>query len=96
SQMKRNSYSPELKAEVVLEVLSGLKTVQQIGQERGIHPVSITSWVKEARAKLVAIFKGEIQDPEVALQKEVDTLHKKIGQLAVENDFLKKVSGKWK
>ena len=94
--MKRNSYSPELKAEVVLEVLSGLKTIQQIGQERGIHPVSITSWVKEARAKLVAIFKGEIQDPEVALQKEVDTLHKKIGQLAVENDFLKKVSGKWK
>jgi transposase len=94
--MKRNSYSPELKAEVVLEVLSGLKTIQQIGQERGIHPVSITSWVKEARSKLVAIFKGEIQDPEVALQKEIDTLHKKIGQITVENDYLKKVSGKWK
>lgn len=94
--MKRNSYSPELKAEVVLEVLSGLKTIQQIGQERGIHPVSITGWVKEARGKMVAIFKGEIQDPEVALQKEIDTLHKKIGQMTVENDFLKKVSGKWK
>lgn len=94
--MKRNSYSPELKAEVVLEVLSGLKTIHQIGQERGIHPVSITSWVKEARSKMVAIFKGEIQDPEVALQKEIDTLHKKIGQITVENDFLKKVSGKWK
>lgn len=94
--MKRNSYSPELKAEVVLEVLSGLKTIQQIGQERGIHPVSITGWVKEARSKMVAIFKGEIQDPEVALQKEIDTLHKKIGQMTVENDFLKKVSGKWK
>ncbi len=94
--MKRNSYSPELKAEVVLEVLSGLKTIPQIGQERGIHPVSIASWVKEARSKMVAIFKGEIQDPEVALQKEIDTLHKKIGQITVENDFLKKVSGKWK
>ncbi len=45
---------------------------------------------------MAAIFKGEIQDPEVALQKEIDMLHKKIGQLAVENDFLKKVSGKWK
>lgn len=41
--MKRNSYSPELKAEVVLKVLAGLKTIQQIGQERGIHTVSITS-----------------------------------------------------
>jgi transposase len=94
--MKRNSYSAELKAEVVLEALAGLKTIQQIGQERGIHPVSIASWVKEARAKLVAIFKGEIQDPEVAMQKEIDTLHKKIGQITVENDYLKKVSGKWK
>jgi transposase len=94
--MKRNSYSPEIRAEVVLEVFSGLKTIQQIAQERGIHPVSLTSWVKEARAKLPAIFKGEVQDPEVALQKEIDTLHKKIGQMTVENDFLKKVSGKWK
>ena len=34
--MKRNNYSAELKAEVVLEVLAGLKTVQQIGQERGM------------------------------------------------------------
>ncbi len=47
--MKRNNYSAELKAEVVLEVLAGLKTVQQIEQERGMHPVTITSWVKEAR-----------------------------------------------
>jgi transposase len=94
--MKRNSYSPEIKAEVVLEVFSGSKTIQQIAQERGIHPLSLTNWVKEARAKLPAIFKGEIQDPEVALQKEIDTLHKKIGQMTVENDFLKKVSGKWK
>jgi transposase-like protein len=93
---RQPSYPPELKAEVVLEALSGDKTIAQIGVERGIHQTSINGWIREARAKLPAIFKGEIQEPEVALQKEIDRLHQKIGQQAVENDFLKKAYGRWK
>lgn len=93
---RKPSYSAELKSEVVLEVFSGEKTIVQIGIERGIHQTSINGWVREARAKLPAIFKGEIQEPEVALQKEIERLHQKIGQQAVEVDFLKKAYGKWK
>lgn len=87
---RRPSYSAQLKAEIVLEVLSGHKTPNQISQERGIHVTSITNWVREAREKLPAIFKGQINDPDKALQAEIDRLHQKIGQQAVENDFLKK------
>jgi len=93
---RKQSYPADLKAEVVLAVLSGEKTIAQIGIERGIHQTSINGWVREARSKLPAIFKGEIQEPEVALQKEIERLHQKIGQQAVENDFLKKAYGKWK
>lgn len=88
--MKKNKphYSPELKAEIVLEVLSGQKSPAQIAIERDIHVTSINGWVRETRKQLSAIFKGEIQQPEVMLQKEIERLHQKIGQLAVENDFL--------
>lgn len=88
-------YSPEFKAEVVVEVLEGQKSPSQIAGERGIHVTSVNGWVREARKQLSAIFKGEIQQPEMLLQKEIETLHRKIGQLAVENDFLKKASGRW-
>lgn len=90
------NYSADFKAQVVLEVLEGNKSPLQIATECGIHVTSVNSWVREARNKLSAIFKGEIQQPEVAAQKEIEQLHQKIGQLTVEVDFLKKVSGKWK
>lgn len=91
----RHSYNAEFKTQVVLEVLQGHKTPLQIATERAVHVVTVNSWVREAREKMSAIFKGEIQQPGVAAQQEIDDLHKKIGQLTVEIDFLKKASGKW-
>jgi transposase len=92
---QRQEYSPVLKAEIVLEVLAGEKTPLQIATERGIHVKSVNAWVREVRGKMAAIFKGEIQEPEAAAQKEIEHLHRKIGQLTVEIDFLKKASGRW-
>lgn len=96
--MKKNKphYSPELKAEVVLEVLSGQKSPAQVAIERDIHVTSINGWVRETRKQLSAIFKGEIQQPEQRQAQEIERLHQKIGQLTVEIDFLKKASGRWK
>jgi transposase len=96
--MRKNKphYSPKLKAEVVLEVLSGLKSPAQITIERDIHVTSINGWIRETRKQLSAIFKGEIQQPEQRQQEEIERLHQKIGQLTVEPDFLKKASGRWK
>ena len=96
--MKKNKphYSPELKSEIVLEVLSGQKSPAQIAIERDIHVTSINGWVRETRKQLSAIFKGEIQQPEQRQAQEIERLHQKIGQLTVEIDFLKKASGRWK
>jgi transposase len=92
--MKKNKphYSPELKAEIVLEVLSGQKSPAQIAIERDIHVTSI----RKTRKQLSAIFKGEIQQPEQRQAQEIERLRQKIGQLTVEIDFLKKASGRWK
>ncbi|MBU1564181.1 MAG: hypothetical protein KJ630_00965 [Proteobacteria bacterium] len=38
---KRKFHTPEFKAKVGLEALRGLKKINEIGQEFGIHPVTV-------------------------------------------------------
>ena len=47
---KRKVHSPEYKAKVGLEALKGVKTINEIGQEYGVHPVQVGQW-KKARIK---------------------------------------------
>ena len=48
---KRKAHLPEFKAKVGLEALRGEKTVNQIGQEYGVHPVQVGQWKKEIQAQ---------------------------------------------
>ncbi|VFM97876.1 MAG: hypothetical protein BECKG1743D_GA0114223_101747 [Candidatus Kentron sp. G] len=41
---KRKVHSPEYKAKVGLEALKGVKTINEIGQEYGVHPVQVGQW----------------------------------------------------
>ena len=43
----RKQYSAEFKADVILEVLRGEKTLAQIASERGIHPAMIVRWAQD-------------------------------------------------
>lgn len=38
---KRKIYTPEFKAKVGLDTLRGAKTINEIGQEYGVHPVQV-------------------------------------------------------
>ena len=40
SETKRKSFTGEFKAKVALEAIHGLKTVNETGQEFGVHPLS--------------------------------------------------------
>ena len=44
---KRKVHSPEFKAKVGLEAVRGMKTINEIGQEYGVHPVQVGQWKKE-------------------------------------------------
>ncbi|MBL9179940.1 MAG: transposase, partial [Verrucomicrobiaceae bacterium] len=41
---KRKRHDPQFKARVALEALKGIKTVQQIAKEFGIHPGQVAEW----------------------------------------------------
>ena len=91
--MKRNKrkFTASFKAQVVLEALKERQTINELAQVYEIHPNQISMWKKEFLANADKIF-GTDSDRKQNLQseKEKDELFKQIGQLKVENDWLKK------
>ena len=90
---KRKRHEPEFKARVALEALKGEKTIQQIAKEYEIHPVQVSDWKKAMIERIPEIFSsGRKKSPEEQYEREKAQLHAKIGQQAVEIDFLTKKS----
>ena len=44
---KRRTHSPEFKAKVAMEAISGRKTLQQIAADHGVHPIQVSQWKKQ-------------------------------------------------
>jgi len=90
---KRKVHSPEFKAKVGLEALRGEKTVNEIGQEYGVHPVQVGRWKKEIQAQASTLFAGKRGPKPVAAHRKPELLYREIGKLKMELDWLKKKSG---
>ena len=89
---KRKTYSSGFKTKVVLEVLQERDTVQEIAQKYELHPSQISTWKSQFVSNASSVFEKDTSKAED--DKEKDALFKKVGQLQLENDFLKKVLGK--
>jgi transposase len=96
---KRKRHDPEFKARVALEALKGVTTIQQIAKDFDVHPVQVSDWKKTLAAGLPDLFtaagkagKGKGVAGSVADEQRVAELHAKIGQLAMEVDFMQKKS----
>jgi transposase len=89
-KQQRRKHSAEFKARVALEAVRGIKTISEIAQEYEIHPIQVSNWKKELLDRLPEIFdrKGETKDRDK--DREQEHLHKKIGQLTMEVDWLEK------
>ena len=91
-KQKRRNHSSEFKARIALEALKGLKTVQQIAEENDLHPVQVTQWkgqMQEAAAGVFARGRDKSEESKDA-EEEKERLERKVGQLVVEVDWLKK------
>ena len=81
----RRKHSGSFKAKVALAALAGDKTLAELAHQFEVHPNQITQWKKQLSEQAADIFEyGKKPDPPVDLK----TLHAKIGQLTLENDFL--------
>ena len=89
---KRHKFSQEFKAKVALTAIKGDKTTAELSSLFGVHGNVINRWAKEAKERLSLVFadNGAKDKDKEAL---VEELYKRIGQLNVENEWLKKKLG---
>ena len=92
---KRKQHAPEFKAKVALEALKGEQTVAELASRFGVHPTMIHQWKKALLDGAADIFeRGGKRTPEID-EETVRSLHAKIGELAVANDFLSRKLKPW-
>ena len=89
---EKRSFSHAFKTKVVLEVLKEQRTISEIAREHELHQAVVSLWKKQFMDNLPSVF-GASPIPTADSSKEIDDLHKKIGQLTIEIDWLKKKSG---
>jgi transposase len=88
----RRKFSAEFKAKVALEAVKNQKTLAELAKEFEVNPVMISQWKATFLENMAATFdKGKAK-----VESDVDTreLYAQIGQLKVENEFLKKSCAK--
>ena len=84
---KRKQYSAEFKAKVALAALRETETTAELAARYGLHPTQINQWKRQALDHLPGVFERGSPGPAPS-DKQVDDLHRVIGQLTVERDFL--------
>ena len=80
----RRSHSPVFKAKVALAALREDKTMAELCKEFELHPTQINDWKRQLLDRAADVFDTAAPAEPVNLAP----LHAKIGQLALENDFL--------
>ena len=93
SETKRKNFSGEFKAKVALEAIRGIKTVNEIGQEFGVHPTQVGMWKKELQEQASSLFDAKRGPKPADPSASPERLYSEIGRLKMELDWLKKKSG---
>ena len=91
TKQSRRKFTGEFKAKVVMEALKERSSVEELAKKYDIHPTQINTWKREAAAKLASAFESDSGNKQQQQQADqLEKLYAQIGQLKVENDFLKK------
>jgi transposase len=88
----RKRYDKDFKAKVALEAMKGEKTLQELSQQFEVHMNMIALWKRQLIEQAAQVFEKAGKEKKAADEKErkTDLLFQQIGQLQVENEFLKK------
>ena len=87
SRRPHRNHSPAFKAKVALAAVKGEATLAELAQRFDVHPHQIGQRREQLLSGAAAVFaEGRPVEPPV----DVKTLHAKIGEITLENDFLER------
>jgi transposase len=87
SKRPRRNHSPAFKAKVALAAVKGDRTLAQLAEHFVVHPNQVTAWKAQLEGGSSDVF-GSGSSAPAAPEIDVKSLHAKIGELTLENDFL--------
>ena len=92
---KRNRYSAQFKFQVALDAAKGLKTVNELAAEHGLHPNQISQWKRQLMEEGPSVF-SSITVREQRRQESTEAeLFEQIGRLKMELEWLKKKAARY-
>jgi len=86
----RRKFSASFKSKVALDALQERETIETLSKKYDVHPNQILSWKKELRENSEKVFATDQRGSSDKSAKLIDELYRQIGQLKVDNDWLKK------
>lgn len=84
----RRNHTRAFKAKVALAAIKGERTLAELAQQFDVHANQITQWRSQLLEGAAGVFGSDAHPEAAAPAVDVKTLHAKIGQLTLENDFL--------
>ena len=87
SRRPRRNHTPAFKAKLALAAIKGDRTLAELAEQFDVHPNQITTWKAQLEGGASDVFgSGSMASTTPAI--DVKSLHAKIGELTLENDFL--------
>jgi transposase-like protein len=86
----RKRYEASFKARVALAALKDDRTLSELASEYGVHGTLLSQWTRRLLSNVTRVFEEREDESQQNHQGVVEELHRQIGQLHVELDWLKK------
>jgi transposase len=82
----RRNHTPAFKARVAIAAIKGDRTLAELAEQFDVHPNQITTWKAQLEGGAADVFGSANGAAQPVI--DVKSLHAKIGELTLENDFL--------
>lgn len=86
---KKQRHTAKFKATVALDAAKEAKTLNELASQYGVYPTQVSEWKKRLLDGVEEIF-TKVHNKDTGAQKKLDDLHRTVGEITMERDWLKK------